>query len=102
MKFVIDSSEIDFSHPNIVLYFYAPWMPYHKKMVCMLEKLEIKYNDLYFYAINVDLTKDLITRFNIGSIPEILLFKLNKLQKNVNGICLTKALNSIFSVIYDN
>lgn len=100
MIFLDDESEFKLLNTNQVLYFYANWMPFHKKMIIMLNKMEEKYKDVIFYAIDVDYFKKLCVRFSVKSIPEIILFKDGINKKNINGIILTSALKNIFSQIY--
>ena len=45
----------------IFLYFYANWLPLHKKMLLMLDKIEKKYNNS-FYAIDTDSFKEYCKR----------------------------------------
>jgi thioredoxin 1 len=80
------------------LYFYATWMPFHKKMATMIEKIEEKYK-ISFIAIDVDNYKNLCVRFEITSIPTILVYKDGKKIKQINGIVLTSALKSAFADI---
>lgn len=100
MIFLTD--ELDFKlHPSCVLYFYASWMPYHKKMIIMLDKMEEKYKQLPFYAIDTDHFKSLCIRFDVESIPQIILYKDDKRYKTLKGELLTSAVKAAFNDIYE-
>lgn len=102
MIFLTQESDFNLNDENQVMYFYSSWMPFHKKMMFMLNKMEQKYKNVVYYAIDVDLFKGLCVRFNITSIPEIILFKDGKKTKNINGVLLTSALSRVFADIYGN
>lgn len=94
------SKEEDFLLANKqVLYFYADWMPQHKKMLSMLSKMEEKYKDINFIGINTDHFISIYKRFNIESIPTILIILDGEEKRRVNGVILTSALKSIFADI---
>lgn len=80
------------------LYFYASWMPFHKKMLTMIDKIEDKYN-ISFTAIDVDAYKGLCKRFSVESIPTVLILKDGKEIKKITGIVLTSAFKSAFADI---
>ena len=99
MLFIDKESDIQIKEKYQCLYFYAPWVPYNKKMLTMIAKTEKLYGDIAFLAIDTDNFKNLCRRFNIDSIPTILIFKDGKEIKRINGIILTSAFNSIFNDI---
>jgi thiol-disulfide isomerase/thioredoxin len=84
------------------LYFYASWMPYHKRMISMIGKMEQKYKDLGFFAIDTDYFKTFCKRFDITSIPTIIIFKDGKELKRIEGLILTSALKVAFADICDS
>ncbi len=96
MDYITNDSEITTSleQDKSYLYFYASWMPYHKKMDIMIGKIESEFN-IKFNAIDVDQLPTQCKRFNIESIPHILLFKNGKKKKSINGVILTSALRSL-------
>lgn len=102
MIYLSQESELDLNGENQVLYFYSSWMPYHKKMLIMLNKMEEKYKNIIFYAVDVDSFKGICVRFGVTSIPEVLLLKKGKKNKSINGIVLTSAFRKSFADIYDN
>lgn len=102
MIFLTEECELSFKDKVQVLYFYANWMPFHKKMLMMLNKMETKYSSAEYLAVNVDEFKGFCKRFNIKSIPEIIIFKNKEEVKRANGVMLTSALNSLFVEIYND
>jgi thioredoxin 1 len=78
------------------LYFYASWMPYHKKMVNMVSKMEQKYKDIDFFAVDVDGFKPFIKRFGISSIPTIIILNNGKEIKRLEGLILTSVIKAAF------
>ncbi len=79
-------------------YFYASWMPYHKKMVTMISKIEEKYN-IVFTAIDTDNFKALCKRFEIEEIPTVLALKYGAKLKKIKVLVLTSAFKSAFADI---
>jgi hypothetical protein len=69
-------------------------MPYHKKMLIMLDKMELKHKANY-YVINVKLFKSLCTRFSVTHVPTVLIFN-DKELKRIVGYVLTSAFSSAF------
>lgn len=102
MFFLTQESDLQIKSKIISLYFYASWMPYHKKMLNMIDKMEVKYKDIVFYAIDVDHFKGLCKRFKIISIPEIIILVDGKEIKRINGMVLTSAFKSVFGDIYNS
>lgn len=99
MLFITHESELVI-YPTIqVLYFYASWMPYHNKMLVMIDKMQEKYKNINFIAIDVDYFKGLCKRFSIESIPTVLVLKNGAEIKRINGIVLTSAFKSAFADI---
>lgn len=96
MHFITDESELDLNKKNMALYFYAPWMPFHKKMLFMISKIECKYQNIVFYAIDADFFKNLCTRFEVDQIPTVIIRSETKELKRVVGITLTSAFKKIF------
>lgn len=100
MHFLTSEDYFPNNYQNVVLYFYTTWMPFHKKMVLMLDKLEDKYDKLTFIAIDVDYFKKFKNRFDIKNVPTILLFKRGNEEKRIIGAVMQKALKSAFVDIY--
>jgi thioredoxin-like negative regulator of GroEL len=99
MLFITQEQELISSDKSQVLYFYAPWMPYHKKMLIMIDKMEQKYKELIFYAIDADHFKGLCRRFSIDSVPTVLIMNNGAEAKRITGLVLTSAFKSAFADI---
>lgn len=97
MIFITQSSEISMKRKGVVLYFYASWMPFHKKMVTILDKMEEKFKKLTFLAIDVDYFKDLTYQYEVISIPEIVILDQGEAVKRANGVMLTSAVRSFLA-----
>jgi len=100
MIFITNEKDLVFKDKIYALYFCATWMPYQKKMLTMIDKIEQKYKDVVFYAIDVDSFKNVCTRFAIKAIPTIVVFLRGKEVKRINGIVLTSAFKAAFVDIY--
>lgn len=100
MLFLTEENDLRLTPKLQVLYFYATWMTYHKKMLSMLNKLEKKYPAIEFFAVDIDFFKNFIKRFNVDSIPTIIILNNGKEIKRVKGLVLTSALNAVFVDIY--
>ena len=85
--------------PLQALYFYAPWMPFHKKFLTMIGKMEEKHKNVTFSAVDVDEFSSQCRRFSIDSIPTVLILKDGKEVKRINGLTLTSAFRSAFADI---
>lgn len=77
-------------------------MPYHKKMLIMLNKVKEKYSELEYIAIDTDYYKILCSRFSVTSIPTVLMLHDGKEVGRINGLVLTSAFKSTFSDIYNS
>lgn len=103
MKFLTTEEDLNFDNANQALYFYSSWMPYHKKMMVMISKIEEKYKDIQFFGIDVDHLPGMCKRFNIESIPTVIIMIENgKEYKRINGLVLTSAFKSAFADIYNS
>ena len=101
MLFITEEDELDLSSSKNVLYFYGSWMPYHKKMLVMIGKMEEKYESIKFFAIDVDEFKSVCKRFSIDSVPSVLVINGRK-TKRINGVVMMSAFKSAFADICSN
>ena len=95
MIFITQENELILDKGRCVLYFYASWMPYNKKMLIMQQK----YKKTIFYAINAEDFRPFCKRFSIDSVPTVLIFDKKEL-KRIKGLVLTSAFKSAFVDIY--
>lgn len=99
MLFITQENEMKLDKPIQSLYFYASWMPYHNKFINMISKMEDKYKDIYFYAIDIEQFSNQCKRFKVDSIPTVLILKNGKEVNRINGLTLTSAFRSAFADI---
>ena len=99
MLFITREEELITNLPLEAIYFYASWMPYHNKFLTMIGKIEDKYKNISFFAVDVDQFSSQCKRFSIDSIPTVLVMKDGKESKRINGLVLTSAFKSAFADI---
>lgn len=99
MNYLTSEQDLKYSEGIHSLYFYAPWIPFHKKMNIMIGKIEDKYKQVSFTAVDTDSFKGLCKRFNIDSIPTVLIMVNGEEKKRINGLVMTSAFRSAFADI---
>jgi thiol-disulfide isomerase/thioredoxin len=99
MFFLLEENDFKIQNGRQALYFYSTWMPFHKKMNSMISKIEQKYKDISFCAIDVDLFKSLTKRFSVTSIPTVIILVNGIEKKRITGIVMTSAFKSMFADI---
>lgn len=99
MIFITQEEELQIDLPLQSLYFYASWMPHHKKFLTMISKMEEKYKENSFYAIDVDQFRSQCKRFDVDVIPTVLILKEGKEVKRISGLVLTSAFKSAYADI---
>jgi len=97
--FITEESELIYSTNIQAIYFYASWMPFHKKMSIMIGKTEEKHKDISFFAVDCDKFKGLCRRFDVDSIPSVIINNNGKEIKRLNGIIMTSAFKRAFADI---
>jgi len=98
MIFITREEDLDLSFEKNALYFFGRWMPYHKKMLIMLDKMQEKYTDVIFYAIDVDMFKNMCKRFSVDSVPTVLIINGDK-RKRIIGTILINPIRAAFADI---
>jgi thioredoxin len=97
--FITEEQECNISDEYSALYFFGSWMPQHKKMTQMIAKIEEKYPKIKFLAIDVDDFKSLCRRYDISSVPTIIVRKNSSIIDKITGLVLTSAFKSFFNKI---
>jgi|SRR6185436_211805 len=100
MYYLTQECDLIISDKVQVLYFYATWMPHHNKMLSMIDKMEQKYKNVEFIAIDVDFFKNLCKRFEVESIPIVIILNNGKAIKRIEGLVLTSAFKNAFADIF--
>ena len=98
MLFITKESDININCDLCCIYFYTLWVPYHKKMMIMINKVEQKHK-IKFYAVDADSFITQCKRFNISSVPTVIIIKDGREIKRINGMVLTSAFKSAFADI---
>lgn len=96
MLFITDEQDLNLNTEKAAVYFYASWMPFHKKMLNMISKVEEKHKNIKFYAVDVDFFKGLCKRFEVSEIPTVIIYNNFKEAKRIKGLLLTSAFKSAF------
>lgn len=90
MVYVINSAkefdELVESGKNVLVDFYADWCGPCKMQAPIVEAIAEENSDVVVAKLNVDDVEDVAERFNIVSIPTLLIFKGGKLVKNFVGV----------------
>lgn len=102
MIFCTQESDLKFETKIVSLYFYASRIPYHNKIISIIEKVKVKYKDISFFAIDADYFKGLCKRFDITSVPEVVILVDGKDIKRINGLILPSVFSSVFGDIYNS
>lgn len=103
MIFITNELELKFGKGISVLYFYADWLLFHKKMKLMIEKVELEYSDIKFYAVDVSDFKGACQRFKIKTIPTVIIMTDDgKEAKRQTGLTTTPSFRKVFTDIYSS
>lgn len=82
------------------IYFYSPWLIYHKKMMAMFGKIADKYKDISCVCVDASSFKKTAIIYDITSIPTVVVFNNGKEINRITGVCLTSAFKAFFDDIY--
>ncbi|CAB4197045.1 TrxA Thiol-disulfide isomerase and thioredoxins [uncultured Caudovirales phage] len=99
MIFISEEKDLNFQSKITLVYFYASWMPFNKRMLNLLKNIENKYSDIVFFAVDVDYFKAFCKRFSVNSIPEIIIFVDGNEKCRINGIVFSSALKKAINDI---
>lgn len=79
-----DQEIINFSGTAIID-FWAPWCGPCTMLSPVIDEIEVENKDLKIAKVNVDENSDLASKFNISSIPCVLIFKQGQLTNTIIG-----------------
>lgn len=82
-----DNFEQTIAGPLTVVDFWAPWCGPCKMMEPIMEKMEAKYGDqIKFVKMNVDGNQAIAQRYQVMSIPSLVLFRDGQAKEKVTGV----------------
>lgn len=102
MIFITGETDLKFQwseHPVQGLYFYRTSMPFHAKIINIINQLHQKYQQTYFYAIDADYFKGSCIRFDVSSVPALVVLKDGKEIKRLEGTVKTQDFVEVFDDI---
>ena len=99
MLFITHEDDLQVPDDIKSIYFYASWMPFHNKFMLMLDKVKKIHKNIKYFAVDTDSFKKICTRFNVTSIPTVLIIKNNQEIKRIEGLTLTSAFKKAFADI---
>lgn len=93
---------IDTEKP-VLIDFYADWCQPYRMMKPILEELKLKIGDnVKIYKIDVDKNPSLAEKYNIRSIPTLMVFRNKEIVWQHAGITSTKDLEKVIQEICSN
>jgi len=75
--------------------FYADWCMPCRAMAPIIEELARQYPNILFGKLNVDMNPDLAMKFEVSSIPTLIIFKDGKFQDRIIGFIPKPALEKV-------
>lgn len=100
----VDELELLIQKSNyLVLDFYADWCKPCKKLGTLLDEIKDRdvYKNIVFCKLNVDDEKfsDVCIKFDIESLPTLILFKNSNVEKVIKGLNENEIINSLNSLL---
>lgn len=102
MFFITCEADLQFSwetFPIQGLYFYRSDMPFHAKLIHIINQLQFQYKQVTFHAIDTDQFIGSCIRFNITCVPTLVVLKNAKEISRLEGTVKTKDFTIIFNDI---
>lgn len=100
MNFITNEEEFKINEGVNAVYFYAPWIIYHKKMMIMFDKIKDKHKNIIYMGVDVSQFKKIASIYEVDSIPTVIIFNNGKEVNRLSGVCLTSAFRAFFDDIY--
>lgn len=98
MNFIASEDDLKIKSELTVLYFYAPWLLLHKKVMSTIALVEKKFKNIPFYGIDINLYPGYIPIYNVDVLPKIHLLKDGKLIKSITGFFTEEDLNNCLEI----
>jgi thioredoxin-like negative regulator of GroEL len=96
----MQEEEIDLSQHILVLYFYIPLMPFHKKLLYLFSQLEVKYKNFVCLAVDGDDFANQCIRFSVSMVPTVIILKDGQEIKRIEGSVKKRDVIDAFADIY--
>lgn len=74
------------SNKLVLVDFYAEWCGPCRMLSPIISELSEKYTDIKFGKVNVDNDHELANKFNISSIPNMIIFENGIIKNNIVGL----------------
>ncbi len=84
------------NNEKVILDCYAPWCNSCKMLYPVLEELSTEESEIKFCKINTDENPDISERFDIMSIPTVLVFENGQLKNRETGFKTKEQLKKLF------
>lgn len=84
------------SHPKVILDCYAPWCSSCKMFAPVFEELSNEEPGVKFCKMNTDESPDTAERFDIMSIPTVLVFENGQLKSRETGLKTKEEIKNMF------
>ena len=94
---VINESDFKVEHGLYAVKFWATWCQPCRLMDPMIKKLEEEFSDIKFLSIDIDQVPELAKKFEIKSIPTIILIKDNEVAETIIGTHRLSLLKTLFN-----
>lgn len=100
MNFITSEEDLKINEGIHAVYFYTPWLIYHKKMMFMFDKIKEKYKDISYVGIDAHQFKKITSIYEVDCVPTVIIFNKGKEINRLRGVCLTSAFRAFFDDIY--
>lgn len=103
MIFITKEEELSFNQGMQVVYFYTSWAIFHQKTLLMIDRSEPKHQKHFsFLAVDVEQFQQSIKRFNLFTVPTVLIFRNGIEVRRIfgDGIIHTQDFENIFTEMY--
>lgn len=89
--------EQEISNGNCLVEFGAEWCGPCKKQLPVLEQLANKYSNIKFFKVDVDEVQSMKSKFQIRSVPTIILFKDGNVVHTKSGLSNLSSLETLIN-----
>lgn len=80
------NDEVIKSDQTVLLDFYAEWCGPCNMLSPIIDEISNENKNIKVYKVNIDVETNLVNKFNIVSVPTILIFKNGEITSRVSGL----------------